>query len=278
MNSPWRSTTGPAPVAGRTEGLEDGRRDDCRDPPSGPSVFGEQPGAPLLHPGPWGWWVPWPGRAAGRVARPGRRGAFSEGVAVLRGSRQPGAPDPSEFAPAKSRLGLAQDMSRLAGARWRPNWCCVTPRQEPHEELYRVLSSGLDRLEEAPSEAVRRNCWHWAGRSCRNLGFGGRNSKDASPVASRLTPARWVVRPAGRGVRGPCCEPPQGARGSTSGPQQLGRLFAGEAPPELRGLRAHLSLLDDFTPFTCWEDGGSTRSASWSPSPPSAGCEAERLT
>ena len=180
----------------------------------------------------------------------GGGGAFSEGVAVLAVRDNRELQTLQEFAPAKSRLGLAQDMSRLAGASLAAELVLRHAGQEPHEELYRVLSSGLDRLEEAPSEAVPAELLALGWAIVQILGFGP--ELEACVACGQPLDAGamgWFDLQAG-GVRGPCCEPPQGAR--RVGPlarQQLGRLFAGEAPPELRGLRAHLSLLDDFTAF-----------------------------
>ena len=180
----------------------------------------------------------------------GGAGAFSEGVAVLavRDSRE--LQTLQEFAPAKSRLGLAQDISRLAGASVAAELVLRHAGQEPHEELYRVLSGGLDRLEDAPSEAVLAELLALGWAIVQILGFGP--EVQACVACGRSVGADamgWFDLQAG-GIRGPCCRAAHGDR--RVGPvarQQLGHLLAGEAPPGVRGLRAHLSLLDDFTAF-----------------------------
>lgn len=180
----------------------------------------------------------------------GGGGAFSEGTAVLAVRDNRELQTLQEFAPAKSRFGLARDVSRLAGASLAAELVLRHAGQEPHEALYRVLSGGLDRLEDVPREAVPAELLALGWAIVQILGFGpeleacvacGQPLEDGA--------MGWFDLEAG-GVRGPCCRTPQGAR--RVGPvarQQLGRLLAGEAPAGLRGLRAHLSLLDDFTAF-----------------------------
>ncbi len=180
----------------------------------------------------------------------GAAGAFSEGVAVLAVRDNRDLQTLQEFAPAKLRFGLAQEFSRLAGASLAAELVLRHAGQEPHEELYRALSGGLDLLERVPSDAVTAELLALGWVIVQILGF--EPELEACVACARPLEGGamgWFDLEAG-GVRGSCCRPPRGAR--RVGPlarKQLDRLLAGEAPPGLRGLRPHLSLLDDFTAF-----------------------------
>ena len=180
----------------------------------------------------------------------GGGGAFSEGVAVLvvRDNRE--LQTLREFAPVKARLGLARDVSRLAGASLSAELVLRHAGQEPHEELFRTLSDGLDRLEGAPPETVLPELLALGWAIVQILGFAPELEACVACGQRLDTDAMgWFDLQAG-GVRGPCCQVPRGAR--RVGPLargHLGTLLAGDAPRELRGRRAHLSLLDDFTAF-----------------------------
>lgn len=180
----------------------------------------------------------------------GGSGAFSEGVAVLAVRDNRDLQTLQEFTPAKTRFGLARDVSRLAGASLAAELVLRHAGQEPHEELYRALSGGLDRLEHASPEEVLGELLALGWAIVQILGFGP--ELEACVACGRSLEGGamgWFDLSAG-GSRGSCCQPPQGAR--RIGPvarHQLGRLLAGEPPTGLRGLRAHLSLLDDFTAF-----------------------------
>ncbi len=181
----------------------------------------------------------------------GGAGAFSEGVAVLAVRDNRELQTLQEFAPAKARFGLARDVSRLAGASLAAELVLRHADREPHRELYHALSGGLDRLENAPAgEAVLAELLGLGWAIVQILGFGP--ELEACVACGKPLDADamgWFDLQAG-GILSSCCRPLQGTR--RVGPlarRQLGRLLAGEAPPELRGLRAHLSLLDDFTAF-----------------------------
>ena len=181
----------------------------------------------------------------------GGGGAFSEGVAVLAVRDNRDLQTLQEFAPAKSRLGLGRDMSRLGGASLAAELVLRHASQgEPHEELYQLLSDGLDRLESASPEAVFPQLLALGWAIVQNLGFGPELEVCVACGEPLEADAMgWFDLGAG-GVQGACCGVLGGAR--RVGPvarTQLGRLLAGESPRALRGVRAHLSLLDDFTAF-----------------------------
>lgn len=180
----------------------------------------------------------------------GAPGTFGEGVAeiVVRESRE--LQSLREFAPVKTRLGLAGDFRRLAGASIAAELVLKHAGQEPHAELYEALSAGLDRLEEAAPARVHGEVLALGWKMVQVLGFG--------PELSACTACGELLGPgdmgrfdlAAGGVRGPGCPAPRGSR--RIGPvarEHLGELLEGTAPTDLRGARAHLSLLDDFTTF-----------------------------
>ena len=180
----------------------------------------------------------------------GAPGTFGEGVAeiALRESRE--LQSLREFAPVKARIGLAGDFRRLAGASIVAELVLRHAGQEPHAELYDALSAGLDRLEEAAPDRVHGEVLALGWKMVQVLGFG--------PELSACTACGEVLEPgdmgrfdlAAGGVRGPGCPAPTGSR--RIGPvarAHLRRLLEGTVPTDLRGARAHLSLLDDFTTF-----------------------------
>lgn len=180
----------------------------------------------------------------------GGAGAFSEGVAVFLYRETRDLQTLREFAPVNSRFGLARDVPRLAGASAAAELVLRHTLQEPHPELYRTISAGLDRLEAAAPREVLAQVLALAWNIVHTLGFGpelgfclrcGR-SLDADEMG-------WFEMRAG-GVGGACCDPSGGSR--RIGPQarkQLKRLLAGDPPGSLRGRRAHISLLRDFTSY-----------------------------
>ena len=181
----------------------------------------------------------------------GGAGAFSEGVAVLAVRDNRDLQTLQEFAPVKSRLGLGRDLSRLGGASLAAELVLRHAGQgEPHEELYHLLSNGLDRLESVPPETVHPECLALAWAIVQALGFGPElEGCVACGAPLEADVMGWFDLRAG-GVHGSCCGELRGFR--RVGPlarKQLGRLLAGESPRALRGLRAHLALLDDFTAY-----------------------------
>ena len=180
----------------------------------------------------------------------GGAGAFSEGVAVLVCRETRDLQALREFAPANSRFGLARDVSRLAGASAAAELVLRHTLQEPHPELYRAISTGLDRLEAASPGEVLAHVLALAWNIVQTLGFGPelvvclRCGRSLEPDEMG-----WFGMRAG-GVGGACCDPSGGSR--RIGPQareQLKQLLAGDAPGTLRGRRAHISLLGDFTSY-----------------------------
>ncbi len=195
----------------------------------------------------------------GTMARGVRKGAsrgrggtatFGEGVAVITFRANRDLQSLHEFTPTKAHLGLARDFRRLAGASVAAELILRHAQQEPHPELFEALSTGLRRLEETDSEAVVGEvlalCW----RIVHLLGFG--------PELEVCTACGVPLEDEDMGrfdleegaIRGPGCPAAEGSR--RIGPvarTQLAALLRGEMPPNLRGVSAHLSLLDDFTTF-----------------------------
>ena len=180
----------------------------------------------------------------------GSPGTLGEGVAeiVVRESRE--LQTLREFTPVKTRFGLAGDFRRLAGASIAAELVLRHAGQEPHAQLYDALSAGLDRLEAAAPASVHGEVLSLGWQLVGFLGF--------APELSVCTACGEVLEEgdmgrfdlAAGGVRGPGCPAPRGSR--RIGPvarAQLRSLLDGTVPPDLRGSRAHLSLLDDFTTF-----------------------------
>lgn len=180
----------------------------------------------------------------------GGAGAFSEGIAVFVFRESRDLQTLREFAPVNSRFGLARDVSRLAGASAAAELVLRHTWQEPNAGLYRAISRGLDRLEAAPPEEVLAQVLAMAWTIVHTLGFGPELA--ACLCCGRPLDAEemgWFEMQAG-GVGGSCCPSWGGSR--RIGPharEQLKRLLAGDAPSELRGRRAHISLLRDFTSY-----------------------------
>ena len=186
------------------------------------------------------------GKAAGA-------GTFSEGIAVIAFSERRELQSLQEFAPARIRLGLGRDLTRLAGASVAAELVLGHAGQEPNPELYDFLSGRLDRMEKAEPHQVAGQvlalCW----RIVRLLGF---EPELASCTACGLpldgdAMARFDLNAGG--VRCDGCSAGTRAAGPGDsrriGPvarEQLADLLRGDIPTRLRGEPAHLSLLDDF--------------------------------
>ena len=180
----------------------------------------------------------------------GTPGTFGEGVAtiVVRESRE--LQSLREFTPRKTRFGLAGDFQRLAGASIAAELVLRHAGQEPHADLYDALSAGLDRLEGALPADVHGEVLALGWRMVQILGFGPELSvcTACGEVLEEEEMGRFDL--AAGGVQGPGCQAPEGSR--RIGPvarAQLQCLLDGEVPAGLRGSRAHLSLLGDFTTF-----------------------------
>ena len=191
-------------------------------------------------------------RGVRRGASKGRGGAgtFAEGTAVVSVRENRDLQSLTEFTPIKTRFGLAADLQRLAGASIAAELVLRHAGQESHGELYDVLSRGLDRLEHVAAADVIGEVLALGWRMVDILGFG--------PEVTGCTGCGQVLEDgdmghfdmAAGGVRGPCCPSAGGSR--RVGPlarTQLQELLLGQVPRGLRGPRAHLTLLDDFTTF-----------------------------
>ncbi|MXW18092.1 MAG: hypothetical protein F4123_12100 [Gemmatimonadetes bacterium] len=178
----------------------------------------------------------------------GSPGTFGEGVAEIAVRENRELQSLREFTPVRTRFGLAGHLPRLAGASIAAELVLKHAGQEPHAELYDALSAGLDRLEAVSPPGVHGEVLALGWKMVKVLGFG--------PELAVCIACGEVLEPgdmgrfdlAAGGVRDPRCPAPQGSR--RIGPvarAQLRRLLEGRVPSDLRGSRAHLSLLDDFT-------------------------------
>lgn len=177
-------------------------------------------------------------------------GTFGEGMAVIAFRENRELQSLREFAPSKAHLALGRDFRRLAGASVAAELVLGHAGQEPHPELFDAMSEGLERLEEALPDAVIGEVLALGWKIVRILGFGPELAV-CTACGSALGEGdmgRFDLEAGG--MRGPGCPADDGSR--RIGPMaraQLGLLLRGEVPPDLRGARAHLSLLDDFTTF-----------------------------
>ena len=195
----------------------------------------------------------------GAMARGVRKGAsrgrggtatFGEGVAVITFRDNRDLQSLHEFTPARAHLRLARDFRRLAGASVVAELVLRHARQEPHPELFDALSAGLRRIEDTEADQavgeVLALCWNIV----QLLGFGP--EFDVCTACGVLLGDEDMGRfDVGEGaIRGPGCAADEGSR--RIGPvarRQLAAFLRGDVPAELRGRRAHLSLLDDFVTF-----------------------------
>ena len=186
------------------------------------------------------------GASRGRAAP----GTFGEGTAAIlvRESRE--LQTLREYTPVKARFGLARDFRRLAGASIAAELVLRHAGQDPHAELYDALSAGLDRIEAAPAAEVHGEVLAIGWKMVHALGFGPELSVCTACGETLGAGDMGLFDLAAGGVRGPGCPAPRGSRriGPVARPQ-LASLIDGVVPSGLRGTRAHLSLLDDFTTF-----------------------------
>ena len=175
-------------------------------------------------------------------------GTYAEGTAVI--ARREGRDLQSlvDFTPTDWRMGLATDFRRLSGASVAAELILRHGGQEPNPQLYRAFATGLARLAGSEPDEVAGEvlalCW----KMVRVLGFGPElaNCVECGRALEDGEMARFHL--AGGGVVGPECPSPAGSR--RVGPvarAQLDALLGGDVPGGLRGARAHLSLLEDFT-------------------------------
>lgn len=180
----------------------------------------------------------------------GGAGTFGEGVAVISYRENRDLQFLREFAPSRAHLALARDLRRLAGASVAAELVLRHARQEPDPKLFDSLSAGLGRLGKAVPQAVFGEVLALGWRLVQVLGFGPELTA-CTACGSALDEGemgRFDLEAGG--IRGSDCPAEKGSR--RIGPvarAQLGVLLRGKVPPNLRGARAHISLLDDFTAF-----------------------------
>ena len=177
-------------------------------------------------------------------------GTFAEGVAVISFRENRELQSLREFAPSRAHLALAADLRRLAGASVAAELVLRHAGQEPHPQLFDSLSQGIERIERAVSGDMIGEVLALGWRIVQILGFGPELT--TCTACGSLLEGEEMSRfdlEAG-GIRGPGCPAAEGSR--RVGPvarAQLGAFLRGEVPDDLRGARAHVSLLDDFTTF-----------------------------
>lgn len=177
-------------------------------------------------------------------------GTFAEGVAVISFRENRDLQTLREFAPARAHLALGADVRRLAGASVAAELVLRHAGQEPHPQLFDSLSKGLERIEQAAPGEVIGEALALGWRIVQVLGFGPEltTCTACGSVLEEEEMARFDLEAGG--IRGPGCPAAEGSR--RVGPvarAQLGTLLRGQVPDGLRGARAHVSLLDDFTTF-----------------------------
>ncbi len=180
----------------------------------------------------------------------GAVGTFAEGVAVifLRENRE--LQYLREFTPSNAHLALARDFRRLAGASVAAELVLRHSGQEAHAALFDALSQGLTRLENASSTAITGEVLALNWWIVQVMGFAPELTACTSCGVCLGEGEMGSFDLEAGGLRGPCCPAPKTSR--RVGPiarRQLGKLLHGMAPTSLRGERAHVSLLDDFTAF-----------------------------
>ena len=175
---------------------------------------------------------------------------FGEGTLVLSHRPTRDLQSLREFSPEVVRLGLGRDLGRLAAASVLAEIVLRHGGQEPQPELFRSLSTGLDRLAEVEPGAFLPEFLTRAWAVVHLLGFGpvldactecGRELDETEMGTFDLVSG---------GIR--CSRCPGGPESRKLGPvarEQLAALIGGEGLPVVRKPKAHLSLLDDFVTY-----------------------------
>lgn len=177
-------------------------------------------------------------------------GTFAEGAAAISFRANRELQTLREFAPSRAHLALAADFRRLAGASVAAELVLRHAGQEPHPPLFDSLSKGIERIEQAAPGEVIGEVLALGWRIVQVLGFGPEltTCTACGSVLEREEMGSFDLEAGG--IRGAGCPAAEGSR--RVGPvarAQLGVLLRGEVPDNLRGPRAHVSLLDDFTTF-----------------------------
>lgn len=177
----------------------------------------------------------------------GAANTFCEGVAVIAANPARELRSLRDFTPLKAHLGLGRGYQRLAGASAACELVLRNAGEQPHPELYEVLSAGLDQLEASPSGETPGTVLALAWRIVDVLGFGPELAScvRCGRVLEGDEMGRFDV--AAGGVACARCRPPGRLRrvGPTAR-ETISRLAAGQSPAELPRARAHAALLGDF--------------------------------
>jgi DNA repair protein RecO (recombination protein O) len=156
----------------------------------------------------------------------------------------------SGFDLTRSRMGLAADLDRFAGASALAELALRFAHADPHDDAFEVLGRSLDELSESPAGSATDHALAGAWRYVAVLGFGPTLDRCCS-CAAELPPDRPAPfsHHGGGVVCGQCArdvsagrELPADARAAVSA------WLAGEQAPLLSDLarRAHLRLLREF--------------------------------
>ncbi len=180
----------------------------------------------------------------------GAASTFSEGVAVVAGNPARDLRSLRDFTPIKAHLGLGGDYRRLAGASAACELVLRHAAEQPHAELYEVLSAGLDRLEACASAELPGTVLALVWRIVDVMGFGPEleSCVRCGRELGEEEMGRFDLAAGGVACAG--CRPPQGSR--RVGPlarEAARRLVAGDPPRELPRPRAHAALLGDFVSY-----------------------------
>jgi len=177
----------------------------------------------------------------------GAANTFCEGVAVVAGNPARDLRLLRDFTPIKAHLGLGRDYKRLAGASAACDLVLRNVGEQPHSELYQVLSAGLDQLEASPSGEIPGAALGLAWRIVDVLGFGPELAACVRCARTLGDDEMGRFDVAAGGVACLRCRPPDGSR--RVGPlarAAMSRLVVGAPPAPLFRARAHASLLGDF--------------------------------
>jgi DNA repair protein RecO (recombination protein O) len=154
-----------------------------------------------------------------------------------------------DFAPQRPRRELGADVRRFGGASVLCEIVLKHAGEEPNPSLYDALASGLDRLNEAPSDLVIPTLLREGWGLVATLGY--RPVLEAC-VECGSAPGDAITRFdfAAGGIRCESCSRVEsGPRLGPGARAQLVALLDGGALPALERPRAHLRLLADFVTY-----------------------------
>lgn len=175
---------------------------------------------------------------------------FSRGVLTVYVKEGRGLQTMKDFAPDRPRRGLGRDVLRFAGASVLGEILLRHAGEEGNPGLFERLNRGLDRMEDAGSDALVSEALAQGWSLVAELGY--RPVLERCVVCAGIPGEEEMARfdfSAG-GIRcSRCMDEGEGPRIGPEAREQLGVLLAGRPVSELRKPRAHLGLLDDFVTY-----------------------------